>query len=190
MPRSAFAIVLVSGTFALTVPQPSSAATAISAPAKYASCEREATLQLYTGRERSKFVRRCLANYDNSVRRAWARPEPRVHPSGRAAVTRPSPLGTGNPPSTSTGSTAPSNAATAPSNPVVGSSGNSTTGSSASSISGSSGSSLGSSPSLSGSTNSGGFSSRSSSGFGGSLGSSTTGSGLGGSSSSGSSGGL
>jgi hypothetical protein len=111
--------------------------------AKKAQCERDATLQLYVGKEKSRFIAQCLASKAQPPKKAVAG-RPRVHPSA-PAIPRPAPLGGANPPATSTGSTAPSNAPAAPSTPVIGSSGTSTTGSSATSISGSSGSSLGSS---------------------------------------------
>jgi hypothetical protein len=111
-------------------------------------CERDATLMLYTGKQKTRYIRQCLAGKEQAPRKAAVRPG--VYPPGPAATPRPAPLGGGNPPSTSTGSTAPSNAPVAPSAPVVGSSGTSTTGSSATSTSGSSGSSLGGSSGSSG----------------------------------------
>jgi hypothetical protein len=107
-------------------------------------CERNAMLMLYTGKQKSRYIQQCLAAKEEPSEKAAAR-QPGVLPPGPTGVPRIAPLGGGNPPSTSTGSTAPSNAPVAPSAPVVGSSGTSTTGSSATSISGSSGSSIGSS---------------------------------------------
>jgi hypothetical protein len=105
-------------------------------------CELDAQLHLYMGEKKRKFIRECLASKEEPGK---AGREPGVVPLGPPGAPRVAPLGAGNPPSTSTGSTAPSNAPVAPSSPVVGSSGTSTTGSSATSISGSSGSSIGSS---------------------------------------------
>jgi hypothetical protein len=107
-------------------------------------CERNAMLHLYTGQQKTRYIQECLAREEEEEGKA-AKRQPGVSAPGRAAVPRVAPLGPGNPPSTSTGSTTPSNAAVAPSAPVTGSSGTSTTGSSATSISGSSGSSTGSS---------------------------------------------
>ena len=109
-----------------------------------AQCEREATLQLYIGQQRSRWIRQCVANGGQSPGKPVA-VRPSVHPSGPTAMPTVTPLRSGNPPSTSMGSTAPSNAQVVPSAPVVGSSGTSTTGSSATSISGSSNNSMGSS---------------------------------------------
>src|SRR6185437_12959636 len=106
--------------------------------------ERDATLQLYSGKQRSRFIGQCMITNERSLGKPLAQ-RPSDHPSGRTALPRPAPLGGANPPSTVTGSTAPSNAPVAPSAPVVGSTGTSTTGSSATSTSGSSGSSIGSS---------------------------------------------
>jgi hypothetical protein len=91
------------------------------------ACEHEATLKLYTGKQRSRFIRQCLAG---------------IRPPGPTATPAVAPLA--NPRSNSGGSTVPSNAPVAPSAPVIGSTGTSTTGSSATSISGSSGTSIGS----------------------------------------------
>jgi hypothetical protein len=99
-----------------------------SADAIKKACESEATLKRYTGKQRSRFIRQCLAGIRP--------PDPMATPS----IT---PLA--NPSNTFRGGTAPSNAPVAPSAPVIGSSGTSTTGSSATSISGSSGTSIGSS---------------------------------------------
>jgi hypothetical protein len=106
-----------------------------------AQCEHQATLQLYIGQQRTRWIRQCEARGGASSGKALAR-RPVVHAAGPSA-TRMAPLGNGNPPSTFTGSTSPSNAPVAPSSPVVGSSGNSTTGSTANSTAGSSGSTLG-----------------------------------------------
>src|SRR5262245_46167426 len=107
-------------------------------------CERNATLHLYTGRQKTKYIQECLARKEEPQGKAAAR-QPGVQAPGPEAVPRVTPLGAGNPPSTSTGSTTPSNAPVAPSAPVTGSAGTATTGSSATSTSGSSGSSIGSS---------------------------------------------
>jgi hypothetical protein len=107
-------------------------------------CERNAMLHLYTGRQKTKYIEECLARKEEPEGKAATR-EPGVRAPGREAVPKITPLGPGNPPSTSTGSTTPSNAPVAPSAPVTGSAGTSTTGSSATSTSGSSGSSIGSS---------------------------------------------
>jgi hypothetical protein len=107
-------------------------------------CERDAMLHLYMGKQKSRFIRQCLASKEQPPGKAAAR-QPSVRRFGAPAVPRITPLGGANPPSTSTGSTAPSNAPVAPSAPVIGSTGTSTTGSSATSISGSSGTSIGSS---------------------------------------------
>jgi|SRR5262245_54178733 len=107
-------------------------------------CERNAMLHLYTGQQKTKYIQECLARKEEPEGKAAAR-EPGVRGPGQEAVPRVTPLGPGNPPSTSTGSTTPSNAPVAPSAPVTGSAGTSTTGSSATSTSGSSGSSIGSS---------------------------------------------
>jgi len=127
----------LSGETALAAEEKSADAT------KKERCERDAMLMLLMGQQKSKFIRQCLASKEPpgeaGVRRLG------VRPPGRAELPRIAPLGDGNPPSTSTGSTAPSNAPRAPSAPVVGSTGTSTTGSSATSTSGSSGSSIGSS---------------------------------------------
>src|SRR6185437_8630115 len=111
---------------------------------KRAECQHEATLQLYIGEQRSRWIRQCVASSGQPPGKPTAL-RPSVHPSGPTAMPRVMPLGGGNPPSTSTGSTAPSNAPVAPSTPLVGSSGTSTTGSGATSISGSSNNSIGSS---------------------------------------------
>jgi hypothetical protein len=111
---------------------------------KKGRCERDAMLHLYTGKQKSRFIQQCLAAKEEPPDKAAAR-QPGVRPPGPIEVPGVAPLGGGNPPSTSTGSTAPSNASVAPSAPVVGSTGTSTTGSGATSISGSSGSSIGSS---------------------------------------------
>ena len=104
------------------------AAEAKSVDAMKKACEREATLKLYTGKQRSRFIRQCLAG---------------SRPPDPVAMPTVTPLT--NPRSTFRGGTAPSNAPVAPSAPVIGSTGTSTTGSSATSISGSSGTSIGSS---------------------------------------------
>jgi|SRR5262245_26334933 len=107
-------------------------------------CERNATLHLYTGQQKTRYIQECLARKEEPEGKAAAR-QPGVRAPGQEAVPKVTPLGTGNPPNTSTGSTTPSNAPVAPSAPVTGSTGTSTTGSSATSTSGSSGSSTGSS---------------------------------------------
>lgn len=113
--------------------------------AKQAQCDRDATLQLYLSKEkRNKFIKQCLASRRPPPNKAVAGRPAVVHPGG-PALSKVTPLGVGNPPSTSTGATAISNAPIAPSAPVVGSSSISTTGSGATSISGSSGTSIGSS---------------------------------------------
>jgi hypothetical protein len=121
----AFALLISAAAFAAAAEAPP--AEAKNADAIRKACEREATLKLYTGKQRSKFVRQCLAG---------------IRPPGPTAAPVIVPLA--NPRSTS-GGTAPSNAPVAPSAPVIGSTGTSTTGSSATSISGSSGTSIGSS---------------------------------------------
>jgi len=113
----------------------------MAAKSRSVACEQQATLQLYIGQQRTRWIRECIARGGPSSGKALAR-RPMVHPTGPRA-TRVAPLGNGNPPSTFSGSTSPSTAPVAPSSPVVGSSGNSTTGSSASSTSGSSNSTLG-----------------------------------------------
>jgi uncharacterized membrane protein YgcG len=108
---------------------------------KRAECQREATL--YIGELKAWWMKRCMAGKDQ-VKPAAV--EPAVHAPGPAAMPRNvTPLGAGNPPSTSTGSAAPSTAPVAPSAPTVGSSGTSISGSGATSTSGSSNSSIGSS---------------------------------------------
>jgi hypothetical protein len=103
------------------------AAEAKNADAIRKACEREATLKLYTGKQRSRFIRQCLAG---------------IRPPGPTATPVIAPLAN---PRSNFGGTAPSNAPVAPSAPVIGSTGTSITGSSATSISGSSGTSIGSS---------------------------------------------
>jgi hypothetical protein len=93
---------------------------------KKAECKRDATLQLYVGKQRSRFLRQCLASRGRSTGKPVARP--RVLPSVPTAMPRQAPLGGTNPRNTSTGSTLPSNAPVAPSAPVIGSTGTSTTG--------------------------------------------------------------
>jgi uncharacterized membrane protein YgcG len=117
-----------------------------------AACERQATLQLRVGKERARWIRRCVAKGGPFHGKAAAH-RPLVHPSGRTAIPRAVPLGSGRP--SSMGSTAPSNAPVAPSAPVIGSSGNSTSGSRATSTTGSSNSSIGGG-SLGGGSSSGG----------------------------------
>jgi hypothetical protein len=112
--------------------------------AKKDRCERDALLHLYMGEQKRRFIQQCLAAKEEPPDKAAAR-QPGVRPPGPTGVPKVAPLGGGNPPATSTGSTAPSNAPVAPSAPVVGSTGTSTTGSSATSISGSSGGSTGTS---------------------------------------------
>jgi hypothetical protein len=149
----AFALWIGTATIGLSVQMVSAAETKDSDATKKARnpdavkkerCERNAMLHLYTGQQKTRYIQECLAREEEQEGKA-AKRQPGVRPSGRAAVPRVTPLGPGNPPSTSTGSTTPSNAAVAPSAPVIGSTGTSTTGSSATSISGSSGSSTGSS---------------------------------------------
>ena len=112
-------------------PDPVKAAEAKNADAvKKERCERNAMLHLYTGRQKSKYIEECLARKEEPEGRATAR-QPGERVPGETAVPRVTPLGAGNPPSTSTGSTTPSNAPVAPSAPVTGSAGTSTTGSSA-----------------------------------------------------------
>jgi len=115
------------------------AAEAESAAAARKACEQDAARQHYVGKQRSRFIRQCLANKDRAKAKAAARPE--IQPTDPFAMPRPTPLGRTRPPSI--GGTAPSNAPVAPSSPVIGSTGTSTTGSSATSISGSSGTSIG-----------------------------------------------
>lgn len=131
------------GVMAFGASGEAASAAGAKATARKVQCDREATLQLYIGEQRSRFIRRCLAERPSPGKPVARRPG--VHPSGPTASPRVMPLGSGNPPSTATGSTAPSNAAVVPSTPVVGSTGTSTTGSRATSTSGSSGSSIGSS---------------------------------------------
>ncbi len=108
--------------------------------ARKAECEREAIL--YIGELKRKRIRQCMAGNGRPAGKPAAAPG--ILPSSPTAMPgRVTPLGGGNPPSTSIGSTAPSNAPVAPSTPSVGSSGTSTTGSSATSTSGSSNSSIG-----------------------------------------------
>jgi hypothetical protein len=106
-------------------------------------CERNAMLHLYKGAQKDRYIQECLARKDEEPKGKAAAPGGGA--PGRAVVPKVTPLGAGNPPSTSTGSATPSNAPVAPSAPVTGSAGTSTTGSSATSVSGSSGSSIGSS---------------------------------------------
>ena len=100
-------------------------------------CERNATLQLYTGKQKANYIRECLAR-EQAEGKKTAR-QPGFHPLGPPAAPRVTPLG----PTGAMGSTAPSNAPVVPSAPVTGSRGTSTTGSSATSTSGSSGTSIG-----------------------------------------------
>jgi hypothetical protein len=106
---------------------------------KKAQCEHEATLQHYAGKQRARFIRKCLASGRPAGKAVAHRPA--FHPLDSTEVPEVTPLGSVR----SMGATVPSNAPVAPSAPVVGSSGTSTTGSSATSISGSSGTSIGSS---------------------------------------------
>ncbi|HET7804392.1 MAG TPA: hypothetical protein VFL53_09130 [Pseudolabrys sp.] len=134
----AFAALIGSATFGASAEMTPKSAVAI----KKTQCEHEATLQRYTGKQRTKFIRRCLAGRPPgkaAVRR------PNFDPLAPTTTPRVTPLGEINRPGRSMGGTAPSNAPVAPSAPVVGSTGTSTTGSSATSISGSSGTSIGSS---------------------------------------------
>jgi hypothetical protein len=85
---------------------------------KKAQCERDAMLHLYVGRQKSRFIRQCLASSGRSPGKAAAR-QPSVRPSGPTALPRITPLGGANPPSTTP---------VAPSAPVIGSTGTSTTG--------------------------------------------------------------
>ena len=104
--------------------------------ANKAQCERDATLKHYVGKQRSRFIRKCLAGKNRPPGKDVARPD--VDPFS-PTTQRPAPLGR----TMSTGGTAPSNAPVVPSTPVIGSTGTSITGSSATSISGSSGTSIG-----------------------------------------------
>jgi hypothetical protein len=133
----------LSGELALAA-EAKSADAAKADAAKKDRCELDAMLLLYLGEQKSKFIRQCLASKGPPPGKEVARRPSLVHPAGpkMPGVT---PLRGANPPRTSTGSTAISNAPIAPSAPVVGSSGISTTGSRATSISGSSGTSIGSS---------------------------------------------
>jgi hypothetical protein len=133
----------LSGEMALAAEAKSTDAAKADA-AKKDRCERDATLLLYLGEQRNKFIRECLASKGPPPGKAEARRPSLVHPAG-PAMPRVTPLGGAKPPGTSTGGTVISNAPIAPSAPVVGSSGISTTGSRATSISGSSGTSIGSS---------------------------------------------
>ncbi len=148
-------------------------ATAARTSSSRAECEHQATMQLYVGQQRTRWITKCVARGGPSSAKTVAR-RPVVHPSGPSA-TRVAPLGNGNPPSTFSGSTAPSTAPVAPSSPVVGSSGNSTTGSSASSTTGSSGSTLGGGRSTTGSGTNGSSGGGSSGGNSGSSGGSAGG---------------
>jgi len=133
-------VLIGSGVFDPAVPAEAKDAVAM----KKERCERNAMLNLYMGRQKTRYLQECLAGKEEPEGKAAAR-QPAVRAPGGAAIPRVAPLGAGNPPSTSTGSTTRSNAPVAPSAPVTGSAGTSTTGSSATSISGSSGSSIGSS---------------------------------------------
>ncbi|HKS87446.1 MAG TPA: hypothetical protein VJR71_18375 [Pseudolabrys sp.] len=136
---------LISGAASSPLENAAIAAGAKGADAvKKERCEREAMLNLYMGKQRINFIRQCLARNKRPPGKAAAHQQG-IRPSGQTGTRSVTPLGSGNPPSTSTGSTAPSNAAVAPSAPVIGSTGTSTTGSSATSTSGSSGSSIGTS---------------------------------------------
>jgi hypothetical protein len=113
------------------------AAGAENAAAARKACEQEAMRRHYTGKQRSRFIRQCLAKKDRKPdeeeivlpdRDPFSPPVvPRLTPSRRVG-----PAGT-----------LPSNAPVVPSTPVIGSSGTSTSGSSATSTSGSSGTSIG-----------------------------------------------
>jgi len=129
---SALLIFGVSGEMALAVDAKSEVAT------KKAQCERDATLQDYVGKQRARFIKKCLAG--RSPVKVTAR-RPAFRPLDSTEVPPVTPLESGR----SMGGTLPSNAPVAPSAPVIGSSGTSITGSSATSISGSSGTSIGSS---------------------------------------------
>jgi hypothetical protein len=107
---------------------------------KKVQCERDAALKNYVGKQRSKFIKKCLAGSGRSPSKAFVR-RPVFRPLDSTAEPQVTPLGS----SRSMGATLPSNAPVAPSAPVTGSAGTSTTGSSATSTSGSSGSSIGSS---------------------------------------------
>jgi hypothetical protein len=63
-------------------------------------------LMLLMGQQKSRFIRQCLASKEPPGEAVDRRPGGR--PAGPTAVPRIAPLGPGNPPSTSTGSTAPS----------------------------------------------------------------------------------
>jgi hypothetical protein len=112
------------------------AAGAENAAAARKACEQEAMRRHYTGKQRSRFIRQCLAKKDRKPDEEIVLPDrdpfsppvvPRLTPSRRVG-----PAGT-----------LPSNAPVVPSTPVIGSSGTSTSGSSATSTSGSSGTSIG-----------------------------------------------
>lgn len=127
---------LLGGAASGLPPQTALAAEAESAAAAKKACEREAVRRHYTGKQRSRFIRQCLAKKDQKPDEEIVLPDrdpfsppvvPRLTPSRRVG-----PAGT-----------LPSNAPVAPSAPVIGSSGTSTSGSSAISISGSSGTSIG-----------------------------------------------
>jgi hypothetical protein len=138
------AIVLASALFAFGVcGQMALAAEAKSALATTkAECERDATQRHYDGKQKTRFIRQCLArarSKDKAARRL------EFPPLDLTATPQVTPLETIHRPARSMGNTAPSNAPVAPSAPVIGSTGTSTTGSSATSISGSSGTSIGSS---------------------------------------------
>src|SRR4029078_3268878 len=113
----ASALFLGAAAFGLSA-EPGLAASAKRAHAlKTAECEPKATLQLYTGEQRSRWVRQCVAGKGRSPGKTMA-----FRPTRPTAMPRVTPLGSGM------GSTAPSNAPVAPSTPVVGSSGTSISG--------------------------------------------------------------
>ena len=72
-------------------------------------CEGDAMLHLYTGRKKSRFIQQCLASGEPSPGKGAAR-QRGIPPFAPTETPRITPLGAGNPLSTSTGSTAPSNA--------------------------------------------------------------------------------
>jgi len=82
--------------------------TALAAGAKGADaikkerCERDAMLQRYMGKQKSRFIRQCLASSERLPGKAAPR-QPSVRLSDPKSTSRISPLGGANPPSTSTG---------------------------------------------------------------------------------------
>jgi hypothetical protein len=131
---------LIGGAAFASSAQTAWTAEAESAAAARKACEQDATRQHYAGKQRSRFIRQCLARRSRPQDKDVARPE--MQPSDPFAMPQPAPLRRTSRPG-AMGGTLPSNAPVAPSTPVIGSSGTSTTGSSATSISGSSGTSIG-----------------------------------------------